>query len=249
MIVSQVTPPDGPSAKAGLKANDIITAINGQSIKDGDDLLSHVSDAPVGSTLTLSVDRDTKKMEFKVVTQDRKVLFKSEKDIVGENFGDEVAKPEPAAKVKFGITPRELSDAERNLTPDKRGVMVSTVEDGSFAEDIEMEAGDLIIAINRHPVSSVDDLKRIAGSLKSGDAVAFLIVRPPARGPSGAGAGFRPPGGGDRGHRSRGSVADLLLRQAPVILKIPGQDRLQGPVTPGWPVCFHPDMLGAPCAL
>ena len=68
-------PEDGPSAKAGLKANDIITAINGQAIKDGDDLLAHVADAPVGSTLTLSVDRDGKKMDFKVVTQDRKLLF------------------------------------------------------------------------------------------------------------------------------------------------------------------------------
>ena len=71
VIVSQVKPPDGPSAKAGLRANDIITAINGQTIKDGDDLLSRVSDAPVGSTLTLTVDRDAKKMEFKVTTQDR----------------------------------------------------------------------------------------------------------------------------------------------------------------------------------
>jgi len=183
VIVSVVKPVDGPSAKAGLKANDIITAINGQAIKDGDDLLAHVADAPVGSTLTLSVDRDGNKMDFKVVTQDRKLLFKNEPDIVGENFGDDSANAQPvtaATGVKFGIKPRELTDAERGLTPDKHGVMVSTVEDGSFAEDIEMLPGDIIIAINRHPIASVDDLRKVAGALKSGDAVAFLVVRPPA---------------------------------------------------------------------
>jgi serine protease Do len=179
VIVREVKPADGPSAKAGLKPNDIITAINGQAIKDGDDLLAHVADAPVGSTLTLSVDRDSKTMDFKVVTQDRRLLFPKE---VGDDFGgDDVTKPQSAVQpvatgVKFGIEARPLSDAERNLTPDKRGVMVSSVEEGSFAEDIEMESGDIIVSINRHPVASVDDLRKVAESLKSGDAVAFLVV-------------------------------------------------------------------------
>jgi serine protease Do len=181
VIVSMIYPADGPSGKAGLKPNDIITAINGQSIKDGDDLLAHVADAPVGSTLTLSVDRDSKKMDFKVVTQDRRLLFKDDKEISENLGGDDATKPEPiASTVKFGITPRELTDAERNLTPDKHGVMISTVEEGSFAEDIELEAGDVILAVNRHPIASRDDLRKIAGSLKSGDAVAFLVVHLPS---------------------------------------------------------------------
>jgi serine protease Do len=180
VLVREVSPKDGPSAKAGLKANDIITSINGQSVKDGDDLLSHVADAPVGSTLTLAVDRDGKSMEFKVVAQDRRLLYADKPEIVGENFGagETTAKPEPTAGVKFGITPRELTEEERNLTPEKHGVMVSSVLESSFADDIEMEKGDIITAINRHPVSSVDDVRKMAASLKSGDAVAFLVVRP-----------------------------------------------------------------------
>ncbi len=181
VIVSQVNPPDGPSAKAGIKANDIITGINGQGIKDGDDLLAHVADAPVGSTLALTVDRDGKKMDFKVVTQDRRLLFKNDPRVVGDNTDQEdTAKPEPVSSgVKFGIQPRELSDAERNMTPDKHGVYVSKVEEGSFAEDIEMQPGDIILAINRHPIASIDDLRKVAASLKSGDAVAFLVMSVP----------------------------------------------------------------------
>jgi len=181
VIVREISPKDGPSAKAGLKANDIITSINGQPVKNGDDLLSHVADASVGSTLTLGVDRDGKSMEFKVVTQDRKILFANNADIVGESFSSEpVPKAEPAAGVKFGITVRELTEDERSLTPDKHGVIVTSVPEDSFGEDIEMEKGDIILAINRHPVSSVDDLRKITGSLKSGDAVAVLVVRPAA---------------------------------------------------------------------
>jgi serine protease Do len=181
VIIREINPKDGPSAKAGLKANDIITSINGQAVKNGDDLLSHVADATVGSTLTLGVDRDGKSMEFKVVTQDRRVLFANEPGIVGENFGEEPPPKEtPAAGVKFGITVRELTEDERNLTPDKHGLIVTSVPENSFGEDIEMEKGDIILAINRHPVSSVDDLKKITGSLKSGDAVAVLVVRPAA---------------------------------------------------------------------
>lgn len=181
VIVSQVKPPNGPSAKAGLKANDIITAINGQSIKDGDDLLARVSEAPVGSTLTLTVDRDAKKMEFKVVTQDRRILFPDDKEAGTGVGGDDTTPPAPVSNngVKFGITPRELTDSERSLTPDKHGVMVSSVEEGSFAEDIELMAGQIIVSINRHPIASVDDLRKMAASLKSGDAVAFLVVTPP----------------------------------------------------------------------
>ncbi len=232
VIVSAVTK-DGPSAKAGLKPNDIITSINGQAIKDGDDLLGHVADAPVGSSLTLAVDRDGKKMDFKVVTQDRKLLYADRPEIVGENFGgDDVAKPEPvAAGVKFGITPRELTDDERGLTPDKHGVMVSGVQEGSFAEDIEMEKGDIIVAINRHPIASVDDLRKLAQSLKSGDAVAFQVVRP----------AFEITGATSKvGAGKRGSAASQAASQEP-----PDARYLSGPTSLRQAACRKPRATAA----
>jgi serine protease Do len=179
VIVTEVRK-GGPSDKGGLKVNDIILAVNGQSIRDADDLMGHVADSPVGSSLTLTVDRDSKKQDFKVVTQDRKKLYADRTDIVGENYGSpETPKTEANVGVKLGIRPRELTDEERSRTPDKRGVMVSSVEPDSFAEDIEMHEGYIITAINRKPVSSRDDLIKIMASLKSGDAVAINVVRLP----------------------------------------------------------------------
>ncbi len=52
----------------------------------------------------------------------------------------------------------------------------------SFAEDIGLMEKDVILSINRQPVTSVEDVKKIQGTLKPGDAVAFHIMRPSAGG-------------------------------------------------------------------
>jgi serine protease Do len=177
VIVGEVKA-SGPADKAGMKIDDIILAMNGQPIKDGDDLISRVADTPVGTQITLGCDRDGKKMDFKVTVQDRAVIWA---DRVGPvPVQEEPAKPEPAptsTQVKFGIYPRAVSEEERELTPDKHGVTVTRVEPGSFAEEIGVQERDIIIAINRQPVGTVDDIKRIQQTLKPGDAVAFRIVR------------------------------------------------------------------------
>jgi S1-C subfamily serine protease len=50
---------------------------------------------------------------------------------------------------------------------------------------------DIIIAINRQPMSSVEDVKRIQGTLKPGDPVTFRVVRS-AQGPGARGRGGAP---------------------------------------------------------
>src|SRR5690349_13716786 len=52
----------GPAEKAGLKVEDIIIAMNGKPVKDGEDLVSRVADTPIGTPATVTVDRDGKRM-------------------------------------------------------------------------------------------------------------------------------------------------------------------------------------------
>jgi serine protease Do len=181
VIINEVTK-GGPSEKAGLKADDIIMSINGKPIKDSDDLMARVADSPVGDGLTLTVDREGKKMDFKVITQDRQQLYKDQPDVVGEFNGPSSGKAEPASAVKFGISVRPASEDERGLTSEKRGVTVTRVEQDSFAEDVGLQERDIIVAINRRPVNSTEDVRTIAQSLKPGDAVTFHIMRPAAVG-------------------------------------------------------------------
>src|SRR5262249_42902724 len=98
--------------------------------------------------------------------------------VVGENTAPGGAEKNESTQVKFGISIRPPSDDEKELTPDKRGVAVSRVEQNSFAGDIGMMERDIIVAINRQQINSVDDIRRIQQGLKAGDAVAFRVVRP-----------------------------------------------------------------------
>ncbi len=180
VIVGEVKP-GGPADKAGMKVDDIILGINGQKIKDGEDLIARIADTPIGTQVTLNADRDGKKMDFKLTVADRAQIWA---DRVGpqRSAPEAPSKPEPATtptSVKFGIYPRAVSEEERDLTPEKHGVTVTRVEPGSFAEEIGMQERDIIVAINRQPVSSVDDIKKIQSTLKPGDPVAFRIVRTP----------------------------------------------------------------------
>jgi len=170
---------DGPADKAGLKANDIVLGINGQSIKDGDELVARVADLPIGSQAKLNVDRDGQKMDFTLTIQDRTKVFSDDPRVVGDAaLGNSGPDKSEGTQVKFGISIRPPSDEEKDLTPDKHGVTVTRVESGSFAEDIGMMEKDIIVSINRQQIASVDDIRKAQQGMKAGDPVAFRIVRP-----------------------------------------------------------------------
>jgi serine protease Do len=171
-------PEGGPADKAGIKVQDIIVAVNGKPIHNGEELVERVTGSPIGSTLTIAVLRDGKKMDFKVVVADLSHVFP-------EQFGngkEEEAGPAAGTQALFGIAIENLTDARREAMGIKQnGVLISSVEQNSFSEDIGMRKGDVIVEINRQPVNTTDDVKRIQHTLKPGDAVAFRILRQTGR--------------------------------------------------------------------
>jgi serine protease Do len=88
--------------------------------------------------------------------------------------------PDQAKPYKFGIKLHVLTDSERSTMglDAKGGLLVQGVDEDSFAEDIGLMEKDIILSINRQPVTSVDDLKKVQATLKPGDAVAFHVMRP-----------------------------------------------------------------------
>ena len=171
----------GPAAKAGIKEEDIIIAMNGKPVKDGDDLVGRVADTPVGTPVNLTVDRSGKRVDFKVTIEDRAQVFKDDPRFASlQAPEEEPGKTEAVGgQARFGMKIKPLSDADRETMDlkDNRGVEVVSVDQGSFAEDIGLLEKDVIISINRLPVTSVDDVRKIQGTLKSGDAVAFRVMR------------------------------------------------------------------------
>jgi serine protease Do len=177
-VLVESVEPGGPAEKAGIKPEDVIIAMNGKPIKDGDDLVARVADTPVGTEVVITVDRGGQKLDKKVIIGDRALVFANNPRIRGSAPEEPPARDDTEAK--FGIYVKNFSDAEKESKgfEDKRGVLVTRVEPDSFAEEIGLRPNDVIVSINRQPVSSTDDVRRIQSSLKPGDAVAFRIMRP-----------------------------------------------------------------------
>jgi serine protease Do len=177
-VLVQAIAKGGPADKAGLKESDVIVALNGKPIKDGNDLVNRVADLPIGTTATVTVDRDGKRVDHKLTIGDR------EEGMRAQNGVPEPLKEESVSSdgtpAKFGISIRELSPEEREAltTTEKKGVRVAKVEEGSFAEEIGMTEGDIVIWVNRTPTGSLEDIRKVQSKLKPGDAVAFRVMRP-----------------------------------------------------------------------
>jgi serine protease Do len=174
-VFVQSVQPGGPAEKAGLKETDIITAVNGKPIRNGNELVNIVSVTPVGTPLDLSIIRNGKRENVKVIVGDLSQVFP-------ERFGgtkeSEQSKPE-ATTVSFGMSIQNLSEQQRSSlgVKEKGGVQVVEVDPDSFAEEVGLLQGDIILSLNRQPVSSTEDIKKIQATLKPGDAVAFHVIR------------------------------------------------------------------------
>jgi serine protease Do len=65
--------------------------------------------------------------------------------------------------------------AERLDMPAGKGVIVQDVKPGSFADDVGLNRGDVVLEVNKQPVNSEEEFGRVASSLKSGQDVVFLV--------------------------------------------------------------------------
>jgi serine protease Do len=180
-VLVEAVAAQGPAGKAGLKADDVVIAMNDKPVRDGEELVTKVADLPIGSPALLTVDRDGKKLDFKVTIEERSKVWENEPQVV-EN---RPIAPEPSkghvAPARFGITimrltPKERKDLEIEA---KDGVKVTSVDPGSFADDIGVVEGDAILSINRQPVSSPDDVMKLQAMLKPGQPVAIHVARGP----------------------------------------------------------------------
>jgi serine protease Do len=179
-IVIESVQADSPAARANLKLGDVILSLNGKAVHNGDELVGIVSDTDIGKKLRVEYLRDGKRVTTEVEVADRN-------QIIGENHaGEEEEGGEQAGPEGKGI----LGLAVKNLTRDqaeeiasqlhldtKQGVLVSDTQVSGFASDLGVIRGDVILAINRHPISSVDDYNKLQAQLKSGTDVVLLIAR------------------------------------------------------------------------
>jgi len=173
VLVQEVTP-SGPADKAGLKAGDIITTIDGRTIKDGDDLVNEIASRRPGSSVRLGLMRDGKPADATVTIGDRDKVFADLGDLQSEaNPGDKG----DVGETKLGLVVRDAS-AATTAKLHTSGVVVESVRTGSFADLQGLEPGLVITHINKQPTGNKDQFNSVVGKIKTGDDVVFEVIDP-----------------------------------------------------------------------
>ena len=173
-VLVQRVRPGGPADKSGVKVGDIITTIDGRSIKDGDDLVNEIASRRPGSTIRLGYMRDGKQGDTTITIGDRDKVF--------ADLGTEQAEASPddkgdAGEAKLGIVVRDASPSTtaKLHTP---GVVVQSVRSGSFADLQQLEPGLVIVRINKQPTGTKEQFDAVVSKLKTGDDVVFEVIDP-----------------------------------------------------------------------
>jgi serine protease Do len=161
-----------PADQAGLKVGDTITTVDGKKVSKGAELVADIASRKPGAKVELGFVRNGKQQNTSVTIADRAKLFASR--LSDDESGNDENTPKQS---KFGITVRKLTPemAERLDIPAGKGVIVQDVKGGSFAEDIGVGRGDVILEINKQPVNNEDDFSKAESHLKSGEDVVFLV--------------------------------------------------------------------------
>lgn len=152
--------PEGAAAKAGLQSGDVITAVNGETIRSFADLGARVKTLGVGKAIDITVLRDGKKRTFEVV-------------LTAEDTSADAANLHPALE---GAT---------LAADDNGGVTITELRENSIAARYGLRQDDVIVAVNRQPVNSVSELRKaldsakgvVALNIRRGNSSLYLVLR------------------------------------------------------------------------
>jgi serine protease Do len=169
---------DGPAAKAGILAGDVITAVNGTAIKDARDLARQIGALAPGASVKLTVLR---------AGQDRSFTLS-----LGELPAQPEARAAPESRERPGTAvPRlglTLAPAGQVAGSGSEGVVITNVEPNGVASEHGMKTGDVILEVAGKKVGSPADIRTALGEaqkegkrtvlmrVKSGDATKFVAL-------------------------------------------------------------------------
>jgi len=167
VLVGQVFPGTG-AEKAGIVSGDIIKSVDEKPVKNVSELVKEILRKKVGQPVKLSIIREGKEMTMDVTTSAQP--DKPEAARQKENGGEE----------KLGANVQELTPqvaARYGISGVKNGVVITGVGDGSAAEEIGFQEGDVILEINRKKIESLRDFERAMKDASLEKGILFHIHR------------------------------------------------------------------------
>jgi Do/DeqQ family serine protease len=165
VLVGQVYQGTG-AEKAGLASGDIIKSVEDKPVKNVSELVKEIQKKKVGQKLKLGIVRDGKTMTIEITTS----AMPDKAELQKEKEGEE----------KLGARLQELTPqlaARYKITGVKQGVVVTGVEDGSLADEIGLQEGDVILEINRKKIESLKDFEKAIKDANVEKGILFQIHR------------------------------------------------------------------------
>jgi serine protease Do len=157
---------NSPAQKAGLKRYDLIIAINGKAVKTAADLQMEIANSNPGDEIDVTIFRNRDKQTIKIRVSEAPDAVKEQASAESKslNLGMDLVKNTPALAREY-----ELQTA--------KGLVVENVERGGIAAENGLKPGDVILAVNRSEIDSVEQLKKILANRRGGSMVLLLINR------------------------------------------------------------------------
>ncbi len=165
VLVSQVVP--GSAAdKAGLKAGDVITQLNGKPVEDPNSFRNAIAGTAPGTQVTLTYLRDGHQQQTTATLQELKP----------EQQPANPAQQQPSSgELGLQVEPMTPSLAQQlNLPANTQGLAVVRVDPNGPAAEAGIQTGDVIVEVNRQPVKSVADMR--SALAKSDGRPALLLI-------------------------------------------------------------------------
>jgi serine protease Do len=143
---------DGPAAKAGIESGDVITAVNGQSIKDARELARVIGGFVPGSAVKLSI---LHKGKNKVVNLTLGQLPNAQ-EAKADGDTDQNGSSNGVDVPRLGMTVAPANSVEG---AGKSGVVVTKVDPKSAAADRGLKKGDVILEVAGKSVTNPSDMR------------------------------------------------------------------------------------------
>jgi serine protease Do len=166
-LVARVMP-DGPAAKAGIEAGDIILRFNGEDIVYSSDLPPRVGRTAIGRKVPVDILHAGKPRTLQLVVE---ALPAEAAPVPGKSA------PAKVSVDRLGVAVADLTPAQRErLGIERGGVRVRRVEAGA-ARDAGVQAGDVILSVNSDAVDDATEYRRLVERLPAGKVARLLVQR------------------------------------------------------------------------
>lgn len=150
VLITDVYNP-GPATRGGLRSGDVILSVDGEEISDPQELNYRLATRGVGGTASLIILRDNLEVPVSLALETPpEIPARDETLLRGNN-------PFEGATVG-NLSPALASELRRN--PSETGVVILSIEPGSWAHQVRFKPGDIIRIVNGVDIESVEDLKQ-----------------------------------------------------------------------------------------